>query len=679
MQRDSDTETLLWQPSEEQIGRSNIKRYLRWLKERRGLDFDTYHDVWRWSVTDLEGFWTSIWEFCEVRAHRPYSQVLNQHCMPGARWFEGAELNYAEHALSRDDEHPAIIAGCETHPLVTMSYRELARQTAAVATSLRRRGVRRGDRIVAFMPNIPETVVAFLATASIGAIWSSCSTEFGTRSVVDRFRQIEPKVLLAVDGYQYGGRQYDRLSEVSRLQDNLPTLETTIIVPYLNERSSLDHVQRVISWQDVVSTPAELAFEQVPFQHPLWVLYSSGTTGLPKAIVHGHGGILLEHLKSLCLHLDINSEDRFFWFTTTGWMMWNFLISGLLLGATVILYDGHPGYPDMMTLWKFAEATGMTYFGTSAPYIQACMKADIEPSKSLDMSRIRGVGSTAAPLSPKGFQWVYDKVGPDLLLNPFSGGTDLCTGFVGACPILPVIKGEIPCRMLGASVEAYDEKGRSVSDEVGELVLTRPMPSMPLFLWNDPDERRYKESYFEMFPGVWRHGDWIQITKRGGCVIHGRSDSTLKRGGVRMGTSEFYAAIEEIPEILDSLVVDTGRRGEEGRLLLFVVLQDKTTLDDRLRARIKEKLRSDISPRHVPDEIHTISEVPYTLNGKKMEVPVKRILTGTSVEEAVSRGALRNPDSLCYFVAMANNTNSPGSAADAGLSSPQSCKGTIRA
>jgi acetoacetyl-CoA synthetase len=494
--------------------------------------------------------------------------------------------------------------------------------------------------------------------------------------VVDRFRQIEPKVLFAVDGYQYGGRPYDRLSEVSQVQNDLPTLEATVIVPYLNEHPSLDRVRRAVTWQDLVTPPSGLAFESVPFQHPLWVLYSSGTTGLPKAIVQGHGGILLEHLKTLCLHLDISSDDRFFWFTTTGWMMWNFLISGLLLGATVLLYDGHPGYPDMMTLWRFAEATDMTYFGTSAPYIQACMQAGIEPAKSLDLSRIRGVGSTAAPLSLRGFQWVYEKVGRDLQLNPFSGGTDLCTGFVGACPILPVFSGEIPCRMLGASIEAYDEQGRSVRGKVGELVITRPMPSMPLFLWNDPDDRRYRESYFEMFPGVWRHGDWIQITERDGCIIHGRSDSTLKRGGVRMGTSEFYAAIEEVPEILDSLVVDTGHGGQEGRLLLFVVLRDGVTLDDGLKTRIKKRLRSELSPRHVPDEIHAISEVPYTLNGKKVEVPVKRILTGTPVEEAVSRDALRNPDSLRYFVVMAQNSNSSERGIDADQPNAQSNRGS---
>lgn len=663
----ADAGTLLWQPSEAQMERSNMTRYLRWLRKNRGLDFDNYHDLWRWSVNDLEGFWASIWEFFEVRSHRPYGQVLSQCRMPGAQWFQGAELNYAEHALSRRDEHPAVIAGSEARPLTTLSYGELCRQTAEIAAGLRRAGVRRGDRVVAFMPNIPETLVAFLATTSVGAIWSSCSIEFGTRSVVDRFQQIEPKVLFAVDGYRYKGKPYDRLSAVAQIQDSLPTLETTVIVPYLNESPDLGGLRGAMAWQDLFVQGSALAFEPVPFEHPLWVLYSSGTTGLPKAIVHGHGGILLEHLKTLSLHLDIKPEDRFFWFTTTGWMMWNFLVSGLLLGTTVVLYDGHPGHPDMMALWRFAETTGTTYFGSSAPHIHACMKAGIEPARSLNLSRIKGVGSTAAPLSPKGFQWVYENVGSDLLLNPFSGGTDMCTGFVGACPHLPVHAGEIPCRMLGASIEAYDEQGHPVVGQVGELVHTEPMPSMPLFLWNDPGNRRYQESYFEMFPGVWRHGDWIQIAERGSCIIHGRSDSTLNRGGVRMGTSEFYAAIEEMPEVFDSLVVDTGQFDEEGRLLLFVVLPSGLALDEGLKARINAKLRRDLSPRHVPDEIHAITEVPYTLSGKKVEVPIKRFLTGTPMQEAVSMDAMRNPDSLHYFTKMAQNPEIAKREADARL------------
>ena len=630
--------------------RANITRYRRWLKEHRGLSFESYDSLWRWSVGDLEGFWSSVWEFFGVKAHRPYVRVLGERRMPGARWFEGAELNYAEHALGRRDEHAAIVAGSETRPLITLTYAELHRQTAAVAASLKRLDVGRGDRVAAFMPNVPEALVAFLATASIGATWSSCSAEFGISSVVDRFQQIEPKVLFAVDGYRYGGKPFDRLPQVGQLVGSLPSLEATVVVPYLTERPSLDGIRGAHLWHDLFAGNPGLTFEPVPFEHPLWILYSSGTTGLPKPIVQGHGGILLEHLKTLSLHLDLGSEDRFFWYTTTGWMMWNFLISGLLLGSTVVLYDGHPGHPDLDVLWRLAQDTGTTYFGASAPYIHTCVREGLAPSRQLDLSRLRGVGSTGAPLSSEGFRWVYDRIGPNVLLNSLSGGTDLCTGFVGACPMVPVYAGEISCRLLGASVEAYDQQGRSVVDEVGELVLTAPMPSMPLFLWNDPGAQRYRESYFEMFPGVWRHGDWFKVTKRGSCVIYGRSDSTLNRGGVRMGTSEFYRAVEGLPEILDSLIVDTGQLGAEGRLLLFVVLRSDVVLDAALKARINDKLRRDLSPRHVPDEIHAIPEVPYTLNGKKVEVPVRRLLAGTPLEKAASMDAMRNPESLHYFV-----------------------------
>lgn len=645
--------TLLWEPSELDKTSSNIARYLRWLIDNRGLRFDSYDDLWRWSVSDLEGFWSSIWEFFQVKAHQPFRRVLSERRMPGARWFEGAHLNYAEHALSRRDDHPAVISRSEIRPTATLTYGELYSQAAACAAGLRRLGVKPGDRVVGLMPNSPEAVVAFLATASIGAIWSSCSPEFGLRSVVDRFRQIEPRVLIAVDGYQYKGTRYDRLPSVAELQATLPTLKATVIVPYLEDNPSLEGLVNARAWRDLLVETPEVRFEPVPFEHPLWILYSSGTTGLPKAIVQGHGGILLEHLKSLSLHLDLNQEDRFLWFTSTGWMMWNFLMGGLLLGMTLVLYDGHPGYPDLGTLWRFIQDTRVTYFGTSAPFIQGCMKAGIEPAKEFDLTSLKGLGSTGAPLPSEGFQWVYERVKSDLLLNSVSGGTDICTGIVGACPLLPVHAGEIPCRMLGASVEAYDEQGRPVVEEVGELVITAPMPSMPLFLWNDTDGNRYRESYFEMFPGVWRHGDWIRITNRGTCVISGRSDSTLNRSGVRMGTSEIYQVVEQLPEIIDSLVVDTGQLGNEGTLMLFVVLRDGVALDEGLRAKITRNLRQQISPRCVPDEIHVIKEVPYTLNGKKMEVPVKRILLGAPLEKAVSRDAMSNPDSLSHFIELA--------------------------
>ncbi len=647
--------TLLWEPAAGDRERAAMTRYLRWLEAHRGLTFDSYEALWRWSVTDLEGFWATVWEFCGVRARAPYTRVLPERRVFNATWCPGAELNYAEHALARRDAHPAILFRAEDRPLVTLTYAELARRVAAVAGALRRMGVRRGDRVVAYMPNVPETVVAFLATASLGAVWSSCPPEFGIRSVVDRFRQIEPRILFAVDGYRYQGKAYDRIGAVAEIQRALPTLEATVLVPYLAATPATAGLRHVRLWGEAAapSGAGELACEAVPFDHPLWVLYSSGTTGLPKAIVQGHGGIVLEHLKALTLHLDLGPDDRFFWYTTTGWMMWNFLVSGLLVGATVVLYDGSPTFPDMRTLWRLAGETGMTYFGTSAPYLLACMKAGIEPGREFALGRLRAVGSTGAPLPPEGFQWVYDHVKRDLLLGSVSGGTDVCTAFVLSCPLLPVHAGEIQCRGLGAAVEAFDAHGRSVVGEVGELVLTAPLPSMPLFFWNDPGMRRYHASYFETYPGVWRHGDWIKITPRGSCVIYGRSDSTLNRGGVRIGTSELYRVVEEMPEVLDSLVVDTGELGREGRVLLFVVLRAGVELDAALRARITQRLREALSPRHCPDEIYAIAEVPRTINGKKLEVPVKRILNGTPAEAAVSPDAMSNPQALRFFVELA--------------------------
>ncbi len=640
---------LLWEPSERRRAGAQITRYLRWLEERRGLTFKSYEELWRWSVTDLDAFWSSAWDFFAVKASRP-ARVLTDSSMPGARWAEGATLNYAEHALRRSDDHPAVIFGAEDGTRRTLSYAELQRQVAAVAAALGRLGVGRGDRVVAYLPNIPETLVAFLASASLGAIWATCSPDFGTRAVVDRFRQVEPRVLFAVDRYRHNGVRHDRRAQLAELQGALPSLAATVLVPYLDDQPSRQGIRDVQGWDDLLRQPAILSCAPVPFDHPLWVLYSSGTTGLPKGIVHGHGGILLEHLKSLALHLDLGPDDRFFWYTTTGWMMWNLLMSGLLVGATVVMYDGSPAYPDLDALWRFAQDIGMTYFGTSAPYLLACAKGGIAPRRDFDLRALRAIGSTGAPLPPEGFRWVYESVKPDLLLGSVSGGTDVCTGFVASCPLLPVYAGEIQCRCLGAKVEAFDPEGRSLVDEVGELVLTAPMPSMPLHFWNDPDGRRYRESYFETYPGIWRHGDWIKITGRGSCVIYGRSDSTLNRSGVRMGTSEFYRVVEELPEVQDSLVIDTSRLGGEGRLLLFLVLRPGAHLDDALKERIGQQLRRELSPRHVPDEIQAIQEVPRTLNGKKLEVPVKRILTGTPPEKAVSAGAVANPDALRFFV-----------------------------
>ena len=645
--------TLLWEPSAAHLKQSNMARYMGWLEKERGLRFGSYDELWQWSVTEVEAFWASIWDYFEVKAHKPYTNVLAERTVEGARWFPGAELNYAEHMLNRRDDHPALLFASEGHPTTSLTYAQLWELTAEAAAGLRRLGVQKGDRVVAYMPNIPETLAAFLAVASIGAVWSSCPPEFGIPSVVDRFSQLEPKVLLVVGGYEYGGKQFDSIPRAAELQSNLPTLEATVVVPYRSEAPALESLVNATLWRDFLAPGQELTFEPVPFEHPLWVLYSSGTTGVPKAIVQGHGGILLEHLKCEALHLDLTSEDRFFWFTTTGWMMWNFLISGLLLGTTIVLYDGSPGYPDLLALWRMAEETETTFFGISAPFIQGCMKAGIHPNQKMDLSRIRGLGSTGAPLPPEGFAWVYDNVNRELLLGSASGGTDACTAFIGPCPLLPVHAGELQCRTLGSKVEAFDETGNPVVDDVGELVITEPLPSMPIYFMNDPDGQRLHESYFDLYPGIWRHGDWMKITPRWSCVIYGRSDSTLNRNGVRMGTSDFYRVIDELPEVVDSMVVETSQLGNEGKLYLFVVLREGTALDDELRGRINKSLRGSLSPRHVPDEIHAIPAVPKTLSGKKLEVPIRRMLLGGSMEKVVSLDALANPESMRFFQELA--------------------------
>jgi acetoacetyl-CoA synthetase len=648
----------LWEPSEDMIARSAMTRYMRWLAEERSLEFAGYDELWRWSVRDLDAFWASIWDHFGVRASAPYTAILGKRSMPGAEWFPGAKLNYAEHLFrDRADEDVAILSASELRDVDELTWGELRRQVAELAAGLRDLGVGRGDRVVAYLPNVPETIVAFAATASLGAIWSSCSPDFGASSVVDRFAQIEPKVLFAVDGYRYGGRDFDRMDTVAGLQAAMPTLEQTVVLPYLDPNPDLGRLEGAVPWDDLArrGAGAELTFDQLPADHPLWVLYSSGTTGLPKAIVQGHAGILLEHLKKLHLHLDAQEGDRVFWFTTTGWMMWNFLTSVLLTRAAIVTYDGSPGAPDMGVLWDLAERTRTTCFGTSASYVAACMKEGVEPSSGRDLSALRSVGSTGSPLSPEGFDWIYDHVGADTWLFSTSGGTDVCTAFVGGVPLLPVYRGELQARALGAKVEAWNEDGEPVTDEVGELVITEPMPSMPLFLWGDEDGSRYRESYFEMFPGSWRHGDWIEITSRGTAVIYGRSDSTINRQGVRMGTSEIYRAVQAVPEVLDALVVDLPRPGTEGWMPLFVVLRDDAELTDDLAGEIKRRIREQCSPRHVPNEIYAIDEVPRTLSGKVLEVPVKRILMGTPPEQAASRDSLANPAALDYFVALATD------------------------
>jgi len=633
-----------------------LTRYARRLAEH-GIETDGYHDLWRWSVENLEEFWGSIWEHFGVRASAPYERVLGSRTMPGAEWFSGARLNFAEHVFrDRDPGAVAVRHASELRPLAESSWGELEEDTRRVAAALRASGVGPGDRVVAYVPNIVEAVVAFLACAGIGAIWSSCSPDFGARSVVDRFAQIEPRVLFAVDGYRYGGRDHDRLEVVRGLQDALPTLERTIVLGYLEAEPELGRLRAATRWEDFLAEGAgALELEQVAFDHPLWVLYSSGTTGLPKAIVHGHGGILLELLKQLGLHVDLQADDRLFWFTTTGWMMWNFVVAGLLTEASVVLYDGNPGYPDLGALWRLAEESEITTFGTSASYIAACMKDGVDPRAGRDLSRLRALGSTGSPLSPDGFDWVYDRLGPDVWLFSTSGGTDLCTAFVGGVPTLPVYRGELQARALGAKVEAWNADGIPVVGEVGELVITEPMPSMPLRLWGDEDGSRYRASYFETYPEVWRHGDWIELTDRGTAIITGRSDATINRAGVRMGTAEIYRAALAVDEVVDALVVDLPRPGTQGFMPLFVVLRHGVELDEALVSQIRARIREDCSPRHVPDEIRAVPAIPRTLSGKVLEVPVKRILSGEPADTTLSRDALANPEALRPFEELARS------------------------
>ncbi|MCB9450901.1 MAG: acetoacetate--CoA ligase [Anaerolineaceae bacterium] len=650
---------LLWQPSPQAIEHANLTHYMRWLASNRGVNVASYPALWQWSVTDIGAFWESLWDYFGLRYSQKWAYPLGRREMPGAEWFPGARLNYAENIFARmTDERPMLIYQSEDAELVEISWTAMYARVNRLAAVLRGIGVQPGDRVVAYLPNIPETIVAVLATASLGAIWSSCAPDFGGRSVLDRFTQIKPKVLIAVDGYQYGGKHFDRCEVVVELQTALPTLERTILIPFSHNHTG--GLMNTVLWADALerATPPEaIPFQQVPFDHPLWVLYSSGTTGLPKPIVHGHGGILLEQVKSAAFHNDLRAGDRFFWYTSTGWMMWNYLLGSLLSGATAIIYNGSPAYPDMNTLFRLADASGMTYFGTSAAFVSACIKAGIHPNQEFDLSRIRGVGSTGSPLTIEGFQWVYDNFNRELALESLSGGTDMCTAFLGGARILPVYAGEIQGASLGANAQAFNENGQPVLDEVGELVITEPMPSMPLYFWNDPTMTRYTESYFEMFPGVWRHGDWIKFNQRGGCVIYGRSDSTINRHGIRMGTSEIYRVVESFPEVLDSLIIDLELLGRESYLPLFVVLREGYTLDDDLKTRIKQKLRQDVSPRHVPDDIILIQEVPYTLSGKKIEVPIRKILLGQDVRTAANPGAMRNPGVLTFFIEFAEALN----------------------
>jgi acetoacetyl-CoA synthetase len=646
----SEVGEILWSPPADVRETTQMGRFLDFVRDRRGQDFSDYDELWRWSVNDLEGFWGSIWDFFEIRAQTPYDQVLASRKMPGAQWFTGARLNYAEHLVGTDEDldRVAVVARSQTRGPIDLTFGDLREQVARARAGLQRLGVGPGDRVVAYMPNIPETLVAFIATTSLGAIWATCATEFGPRSVIDRFSALEPKLLLAIAGYRYGEKPVDRRAEVAEVRSELPGLEQVVHVPYIGGEE--DSLPDALGWDALLAESGPLEFEPVPFDHPLCVLFSSGTTGPPKAIVHRHGGILVEHLKNQGLSWDLQPGDRLLWFTTTAWMMWNALVSTLLLRASIVMLDGNPLHPDLSSQWRLAEELRPTLMGGVPAYLMGCRKAGVQLG-DLDLSSIRQFAAAGSPLPPEGFDWIYEQLGPDVLLNVGSGGTDVCTGLVQGGPMQPVYRGEIAGRCLGVDSAAYDEEGRPLVGKLGELVIQSPMPSMPVGFWGDDDGSRYRSSYFEQYPGVLRFGDWIMFTERGSCVVTGRSDATLNRGGVRLGTGELYAVVEGIDEVLDSLIVHLeDPEGGAGELILFVTLAEGSELDDELRSRIATALRHELSPRHVPDAVEAVPAIPRTMTQKKLEVPVKRILLGASAGQVASRDALVDPDALDAFV-----------------------------
>ncbi len=660
---DERTTERLWVPSQDRVEHAGITRYLRWLRAERGLHFEDYEELWRWSVNDLETFWSSIWEFCGVISHHGYQAVLDRRVMPGARWFDGALINYAEQSLwrSRDPDwapRTALVSESECRSRVEMTWGELGDKVAALAATMRSCVVRQGDRVGGYVPNVPEAVIAMLAATSLGAVWSSAAPDMGTLGVLDRFRQIEPKMLLAVDGYRYAGKAFDRRDVVREIVGGLPSLETLILIPHLDANASLEATGTVqtMSFGDAVAGDASLEFAPVAFGHPLWIVYSSGTSGKPKPIVHGHGGFLLENLKAAALHLDVGEGDRFLWYASTGWIMWNLSVATLAAGCTLLLLDANPGHPHVGALFEFAARERASFLGTSPAYLSTCIKAGLSPGEQYDLSAVRTLGSTGSPLTPEAYRWVYQNVKQDLMLAGISGGTDPGAAFLTSCPTLPVYAGEMQCRGLGVAVSALDDAGNELIDKVGELVVTEPMPSMPLCFWGD-DGTRYRESYFETYPGYWRHGDWLQLIPRPESVtgvIYGRSDSTINRHGLRMGSSEIYRVVEEFPEVLDSLAIDLEYLGRKSCLALFVVLSDMgAVVTPDLRTRLFEAIRTELSPRYVPEDVFVVPEVPRTLTGKKMEVPVRKILLGRSPEQVANRDAMANPASLDWFLTFA--------------------------
>ena len=653
------TERTLWTPSPEQIKSSRLFAFQQWLDQRKGLSFSDYSSLWQWSIDYIDAFWLCIWEYFNVQANGSNQPVLGLRTMPGAQWFPNASLNYAEHVfLQADANRPAIIARREDCDTYEVSWEKLRRDVGALAATLKQLGISRGDRVASYMPNRSETVIAFLACASIGAIWSSCAPDMGVSVVLDRFKQIEPKLLIAVDSYSYNNKLHDRTDLVAQLIAGLPSLCHVIHVSGpLDGNRKTDPWPNALRWDASIETEAELTFDRVPFAHPLWVVYSSGTTGLPKPIVHSHGGIVLTHLKTMALQHDLRPADRLMFLGGTGWIVWNLQIGALLTGATIVLYDGNPAWPDNKAIWKFIDEQRVSLFGCGAAFLINCMKDGLIPKEFTKLDSLRSINATGSPLPEDAYEWVYASVKTDLWLASISGGTDIASGFVACAPSLPVVAGEIQCRELGVAAYAFNEAGQSVVNEVGELVITKPMPSMPVFFWNDKDNQRYLESYFEVFPGLWRHGDWIRFSSRGSSVIYGRSDSTINRFGIRMGTAEIYRVVEAIPEIRDSLVVDLEFLGRPSSMPLFVVLHDGMTLDEELRSRIVSEIRTKASPRHVPDQIYQIQEIPRTLTGKKMEVPVRRLLLGALAQKVAHPDAMVNPASFDFFVRLAKELN----------------------
>jgi acetoacetyl-CoA synthetase len=643
---------VLWAPSDERREASRLTAFARRLESRYGTRFADYDALWRWSVEHLDEFWAEVWEFFDVAPGTTYDAVLADRSMPGAVWFPGARLNYAEHVLRRGEgrgTETALVAVAEDGTVAETTWDELIAQVGAVATALRERGIGPGDRVVGYLPNIPQAVVAFLAAASVGAIWSACGPEIGLQSAVDRFAQLEPALLIAVDGYRFGGREHDRRQLVDDLAARLPTLREVVHVPVLGTREDGDGSR----WADLLTEPGAPEPVQLPFDHPLWVVYSSGTTGLPKGLVHGHGGILLMALAQSGLQNDPQPGDRGMSYTSTTWIMWNSMVSGLLTGSTAVLYDGNPMYPSVDRLWQLAEEHRLTSLGVSPGYLQACEKAGLHPGRDHDLSALRSLGVTGSPLPAGSFRWVYDELGPDFVLRVFSGGTDFAATLVGGSPWLPVHLGEMSGRALGVHVESWDADGEPLVDEVGELVILAPMPSMPLRIWGDDDGQRYHDAYFDTYPGVWRHGDWLTITSRGTCVISGRSDSTLNRHGVRMGSSDIYQAVEALPEVAEALVLGVEQPDGEYWLPLFVRLAEGAVLDAELVDRIRSAVRTQASPRHVPDEVLEVPAIPHTTTGKKLEVPIKRIVQGVPVDRACNLGAVDDPAAVTWFADLA--------------------------